>query len=89
VTLNQREGCGLTWHSCTCLSILLRLLHFALEETIGTTQNDWFCSSVTWLRQAPGVDSSYNVQANMSVRRGFTRGISVHSVHKEKDIIFL
>lgn len=70
-----------------CQNLLL-LLHFALEETIGTTQNDWFCASVMWLRQAPGVDSSYNVQANMSVRRGITRGISVHSIYKEKVLFF-
>lgn len=35
-----------------------------------------------------GVDSSYNVQANMSVRRGVTRGISVHSIYKEKVLFF-
>jgi hypothetical protein len=36
-----------------------------------------------------GVDSSYNVPTNVSVRRGKFQGINVHSIHKGDVLLFL
>ena len=36
------------------------------------------------LGNAQGVDSSYHVRINMSVRRGIIGGITIHIIHKEE-----
>ena len=43
---------------------------------------------VTSWRDAHRVDSSYNIQTNVSVRRGFIWGINVHSIHKGEVLFF-
>ena len=37
--------------------------------------------NVVNVEEPPGVDSSYNVQTNVSVRRGVIGGNSVHNIH--------
>ena len=35
-----------------------------------------------------GVDSSYNIRTNVSVRRGINRGIRVHNIQKGEVLFF-